>query len=123
MDVRHPLEVAGDALLHLAPEGRNRHTPIDGNVELDHHPAFLVGHANTAMARQVTLDETAHAVDLARRIGGVAGEDVAGDSRVLGDVRRVVAPALSPRVARRSGTGRTSSRAPARCASTSRRAR
>jgi hypothetical protein len=48
-------------------------------VDLDPDGAVLAQHADAAMAVEVALDEAVDALDLARSVGGVAGEDVARD--------------------------------------------
>src|SRR5439155_14888263 len=115
---RHPLEIRSNALLYLAPDSWDRRAPVDGEVQLDRDTAFLVCDANAAVTRQMTLDEPAHALDLARSVRGVPREDVGGNRRVLAHVMPVVAPAPTPRAARSSGTARTWFRGQARCAST-----
>ena len=67
---------------------------------------------------QPALDQPGDALDLARRVGRVAGEHVAGDARVCLPSGRILGRARSPPAARGSGTGRTSCRGrPRRAAS------
>ena len=50
-------------------------------MELDRRRAVLDADAHGALPRQPALDQPGDAVDLARRVGRVAGEHVGGDAR------------------------------------------
>src|SRR5205807_5498105 len=79
LDVGHPLEVVAHATLHLAAHVGERRPPRRLEMDLDPDGAVLAEDADAAVAMEVALDERAYALDLAGRVGRVAGQDVARD--------------------------------------------
>src|SRR5207302_5109713 len=82
MDVQHPPESLGDEPLDLLSEALECCAPLDLEMHLDRQRFAFAAEPHAVMAVQLALDQARHARHLARRVGGIAGDDVIRDARM-----------------------------------------